>query len=462
MTAQFVLNFFGFLLQTVPCVLLFLLPFQEEAFVYSRKKTTFLSLTVFTVGAAAIVLIQIWISRLNIDPSAFLLKNMAANFILAGSLILWIFLCFRQIQENLWKKILVLFLVLDYAVFLFTSVNSIYVSIADTGAESVSSVYAPETFALYLLLTAATYPFLRLFMKNRLAISLKEIGNRELKHALFFVSLITVAYTVMLFILCFLSSSVRYQISGYLICTHLLCSICLAESIWFLLWEIQRTMYESRYKILLQLQQMQYQKISDDLSRFHRFQHDMRHHFRTISTLLLEEKKDAAESYIAGCVQLINSSETERFCKDLTVNALLQYYIGEARAQGIQCEVHVVLDRCPIDAADMTVILGNCLENAVAACLRSKNAPRIHLNIRMVHSTLAIFMENTCDSILPSRARTYKEGTYVPAKAISSMSTKGGQGLSSIEYTAEKYNGTAEFCFQYPLFTSRITLDASA
>lgn len=76
----------------------------------------------------------------------------------------------------------------------------------------------------------------------------------------------------------------------------------------------------------------------------------------------------------------------------------------------------------------MTVLLGNCLEN-------------------------------TCDAVSPSGSVQLNEVGYFPARAFCSMKENGGQGLASLEHTAAKYGGTAEFRFQKPLFYTRISLE---
>lgn len=187
----------------------------------------------------------------------------------------------------------------------------------------------------------------------------------------------------------------------------------------------------------------------------------MRHHFRAIDSLLREGKNEEAAGYISECVSIIDSREQEIFCPDPLINALLQYYVGEARQSGIRCEIHVRIGRCPIDSVDMTVLLGNCLENAVLSCLRSEEPRLIRLNMRIVNSTLAILMENTCSAVSFSRSvyqRENENGGYLPAKAFLSMGA-GGKGLESLEHSAARYGGTAEFRFRNPRFYTRITLE---
>lgn len=381
MTQAHFFNFCGFLVQSVPCMLLCLRPFPPESFSIRRKYMVsfFGSLL---LAAAVFSFFAFLPANQHGKDGLPLSLEFYANLFMAATLILCILLMFRVIRESLWKKLLIVVL--------------------------LTALYAAVLFCLFLI-----------------------------------------------------DDSTEQRIAGYLTASLLFCSACLTISIWLLFWEIQKTEEEAQYKNLLSIQQLQYRKFTDELDSFHRTQHDMRHHFRAIDSLLREGKNEEAAGYISECVSIIDSREQEIFCPDPLINALLQYYVGEARQSGIRCEIHVRIGRCPIDSVDMTVLLGNCLENAVLSCLRSEEPRLIRLNMRIVNSTLAILMENTCSAVSFSRSvyqRENENGGYLPAKAFLSMGA-GGKGLESLEHSAARYGGTAEFRFRNPRFYTRITLE---
>lgn len=185
----------------------------------------------------------------------------------------------------------------------------------------------------------------------------------------------------------------------------------------------------------------------------------MRHHFRVIDNLITEEKYDKAREYINECVTIIESGEIEQFCIEPMVNALLQYYVGEARKQDIKCDIRVSMEHCPIDNIDMTVLLGNCLENAITSCDNIKTEKFIRLNIKTINSTLAILMENSCNKILFTGHDQSYTNNFVKASEFKSIKKEGGIGLTSIEHTVKKYAGIAEYKYTPPIFYTRITLE---
>ena len=381
MTQAHFFNFCGFLVQSVPCMLLCLCPFPPESFSIRRKYMVSFFGSLLLAAAVFSFFACLPANQHGKDGLPLSLE-FYANLFMAATLILCILLMFRMIRESLWKKLLIVVL--------------------------LTALYAAVLFCLFLI-----------------------------------------------------DDSTEQRIAGYLTASLLFCSACLTISIWLLFWEIQKTEEEAQYKNLLSIQQLQYRKFTDELDSFHRTQHDMRHHFRAIDSLLREGKNEEAAGYISECVSIIDSREQEIFCPDPLINALLQYYVGEARQSGIRCEIHVRIGRCPIDSVDMTVLLGNCLENAVLSCLRSEEPRLIRLNMRIVNSTLAILMENTCSAVSFSRSvyqRENENGGYLPAKAFLSMGA-GGKGLESLEHSAARYGGTAEFRFRNPRFYTRITLE---
>ena len=381
MTQAHFFNFCGFLVQSVPCMLLCLRPFPPESFSIRRKYMVSFFGSLLLAAAVFSFFACLPANQHGKDGLPLSLE-FYANLFMAATLILCILLMFRMIRESLWKKLLIVVL--------------------------LTALYAAVLFCLFLI-----------------------------------------------------DDSTEQRIAGYLTASLLFCSACLTISIWLLFWEIQKTEEEAQYKNLLSIQQLQYRKFTDELDSFHRTQHDMRHHFRAIDSLLREGKNEEAAGYISECVSIIDSREQEIFCPDPLINALLQYYVGEARQSGIRCEIHVRIGRCPIDSVDMTVLLGNCLENAVLSCLRSEEPRLIRLNMRIVNSTLAILMENTCSAVSFSRSvyqRENENGGYLPAKAFLSMGA-GGKGLESLEHSAARYGGTAEFRFRNPRFYTRITLE---
>ena len=128
---------------------------------------------------------------------------------------------------------------------------------------------------------------------------------------------------------------------------------------WVLLKDAVRRKEEFERQRAAEWQQLQYIHITQDIENTRRLRHDMRHHLNALYDLLRQGKAEEAERYLKEIIGATERTETEWFCRDLTVNALLQNYIGRAREAGIACTVKAECGELPLSPVDLTVILAN-------------------------------------------------------------------------------------------------------
>ena len=131
------------------------------------------------------------------------------------------------------------------------------------------------------------------------------------------------------------------------------------------------------------------------------------------------------------------------------VNAVALYYQTAAREAGVT-SLSILLD-IPKDTghvpeSDLCVIIGNLLENAVAAC-RDAKEPFIRMCSRFSNGVLTITMDNSFSYV-----------TMTPDHGFLSSKPGGGIGLSSIRSIAEKHHGTCRFEVKDKVFYSSVYL----
>lgn len=125
---------------------------------------------------------------------------------------------------------------------------------------------------------------------------------------------------------------------------------------------------------------------------------------------------------------VINSGNT-------VIDSLVGYWYIVAREQGIDFSVNVSVPmKMPFRGADICLILGNLLENAVEAAQKAEEEKYIRLRMKYDKNNLLLFVENN-----------YK-GTLIKTKEERLKSTKPdagnhGIGLPSVYRTAAKYHG---------------------
>ena len=186
MTQAHFFNFCGFLVQSVPCMLLCLRPFPPESFSIRRKYMVSFFGSLLLAAAAVFSFFACLPANQHGKDGLPLSLEFYANLFMAATLILCILLMFRMIRESL--------------------------------------------------------------MRRRLSSYLERIEPARLRHSLLIVVLLTALYAAVLFCLFLIDDSTEQRITGYLTASLLFCSACLTISIWLLFWEIQKTEEEAQYK----------------------------------------------------------------------------------------------------------------------------------------------------------------------------------------------------------------------
>lgn len=148
---------------------------------------------------------------------------------------------------------------------------------------------------------------------------------------------------------------------------------------------------------------------------------------------------------------MTQSYEIQKLCSNPVVNMLLCHYLALAKESRIDFRVRIEIpEELPIQDMDISVLLGNLLENAVTASSRIPEAGRsIRLNMICVGKMLAITVDNSFDGIVKKDS----EGAY-----LSTRHSHRGLGLKSLTEIAEQYGGGAEFSHDKQTFHSSVML----
>lgn len=163
--------------------------------------------------------------------------------------------------------------------------------------------------------------------------------------------------------------------------------------------------------------------------------HDFNNHLGVIYGLLEGGESEQARSY---AIQLVKTAEEYQNIANIPysmVRAMLNYKLSAARESGIELRLNInVPAALKLNEFDLTVILGNLLDNAMEACSALNESSRyIDLSILYKPDYLVIQTENpSTEGILieDGKIRTSKSD---PASH--------GFGFSTIKYLAEKHDG---------------------
>ena len=206
--------------------------------------------------------------------------------------------------------------------------------------------------------------------------------------------------------------------------------------------------------------------MKENIEQQKRAMHDTRQLLRNVGTLAKEGKQEELLKYIDEAMDYTTVSD-KRFCPNACVNGLLNYYAGLAEARNIDFSARAVCDRLPFSNADMTILLGNALDNAVRAASEFGGAvpdskPEVHFNADIINDQFAIQIENYCLSV--SFAAGFQKGNCSGDGWFPFKSTHGGgYGLKRMEMITGKYGGNAWFSFDAKkrIFVTRLMLPVS-
>ena len=190
------------------------------------------------------------------------------------------------------------------------------------------------------------------------------------------------------------------------------------------------------YEQQLELCERHQEETELSMLRMRDVRHGMKNHFLSILAYaeqgecekIIEFVDDVIEDGDLRALQIVGTG-------NIVVDSLVGYWKRTAEQAGIefQAELSIPMEM-PFKGADLSLILGNLLENAEEAAEKSKGEKNIYLRMKYDRKNLLITVENSY------------QGTLLKGKGEELRTTKKdkinhGIGLPSVRRAAEKYHG---------------------
>ncbi|MEG0899686.1 MAG: GHKL domain-containing protein [Oscillospiraceae bacterium] len=160
--------------------------------------------------------------------------------------------------------------------------------------------------------------------------------------------------------------------------------------------------------------------------------HDIKDHLATLNELFKNNKKEEFEKYIStiyGELNNINLSNSNNFIFDSIINLKLKKIMDN----NIDLKLDLnIPPKVNILEYDITVILGNLLENAITAVLESDER-KLTISINENMDSVFIFIDNSYNGIIKQDENKFK--------TTKSNKKEHGLGLINVEKSLEKYGG---------------------
>ena len=234
-------------------------------------------------------------------------------------------------------------------------------------------------------------------------------------------------------IFAFTVSAIQGQVFGpdYLSVISLFSLIVLSfSSLYFTLHlsQQQHAYYQNKLdKEQLQFQLRETQQSQEEYQRLQSLRHDLKNKHLTLLALL-EENPDEAREYLHSLTDSISGKQTF-YSKNPTINFLLNQKLHDVEDE-IELEIDCfVPQELSIQPDILAVILGNCLDNSISACLRltDKSERTLALNIRYFQQNLFISINNTFNEQEQETRKTRQ---------------RDGWGLRNVDALVQQYQGT--------------------
>lgn len=248
----------------------------------------------------------------------------------------------------------------------------------------------------------------------------------------------------------------RTQPQSFLLCGILLLTVF---SIYFICFKMFRHAHESaaaqqsvaRIQHQFEINNEQYKRIRDNIELSSRLRHDFHHHAIVLQGFLAANELGKAEEYLGQFTKMLEESAVASLCENPVVDAVASYYRTLANGREIVFTAHIKLpNEVAVQDSDLSVLLGNLLENAIAAADRASKEQRyVQLNILCSGKMLAITVDNGFDGGIKPEGGGYR----------STKANHSGIGLKSIESVAEKYGGGVEFTHEPQVFHASVMLN---
>ena len=438
-----VLQFLGYLMQMIPVLWLLYAPYQQKYLRFSKWRLLFVLSTALSAVAAAGA---IYLGSLYGQGGGTAVLSNRGNLIFSGCLMAGTLTYFLSFRRGVKGQLLLYMLVVQYGLLLY-SFNRITVKFWEVSFLPTMHPYSLATLLTYLVTIGVSFPFFYHFLKHghiQELLRMNRSGLRMITGCSFMILVLMVLSLQMESLLTLEGVSGRgnVYISIWMLC--LMAADVLSYVIYFGCLILEKE--KSEMKSQLSSYRQQYKWLNERIEKEKKRRHNLRHHLRTMDTLAQNGQMESLQEYIARYLEEVREVELQKLSGNPVVDEVMSYYVVQAREKQIDLSCSMkIRENLALNLADMTVLLGNAMENALYGCETcEEKARKIRVMIRQFRKNLLIKVENR----IPS-------GEYESLGA----NVRKGYGLESIDMIARKYQGSMDAVREEDKFVLRVILN---
>ena len=174
--------------------------------------------------------------------------------------------------------------------------------------------------------------------------------------------------------------------------------------------------------------------------------HDINNHMASISTLVKSNEKEQTLQYISNILEHFAAERNYASSGNIIVDSIINFKFQEAEQRRIKTTLDLNIPKnLGVSPIDMTIILGNLLDNAIEAASKVKENPYINVKLKYDKGRLLLQVDNPYAGELIE-----KDGRFFTTKEDKDNH---GIGLESAKKVIQKYSGTMSVDYSDNIFS---------
>lgn len=200
--------------------------------------------------------------------------------------------------------------------------------------------------------------------------------------------------------------------------------------------ELQK--YNTVYEQQLELCNQHMREKETVMMDFRNARHDLKQHFIVLMEMLDNKENESATNYLRKLISMdtfsnIGISRTDNIVVDSLINA--KYSIALKLKIKFECDIHIPM-QLPFRSADISILLGNILDNAIEASMQIEEEKRY----------IKYFMKYEVNTLIITVINAFN-GDIIRNRDGKIITNKGdpwnhGIGLESVKKVADRYHGS--------------------
>lgn len=340
--------------------------------------------------------------------------------------------------------------------------NLIILFITIIVSDLISNVFKDDLYKLYTekgIGRLLTIIFVQILIFCVFDVILKAISfeNVRLKYKewILILSVLGISITALVLIrTALLVSKVNLEQSIYLLVSEI-CLIMINFVCFYMTYCLCKSNYETdelrikqqRYDLSVQYSE----NVKNQYNEMKILRHDMKQEYVVISGLLEAGKTESAVDYIKSRMDSLSKSEIYIDVGNDRINSILNSKLSYAKSSGIEVICSSSGDINGIDDADLCVLIGNLMDNAIEGC-RASNVDAQFIEAKLVGDDVKIRIQITNSASAESGKNIVNRETSKTDKSAH------GFGIKSIQYIVHKYNGSVNYVFEHSSVICQVIL----